>query len=59
MQNGWDRGKKIALWKHKVEFVAKTEARIGYFNEIYVTGNNDSYTYNLKCTYGKIKLAWV
>lgn len=58
MQNGWDRGKnkKIALWKHKVEVVAKTTTGIRYVDEINVTGNNDSYKYNLKCTIDEIEL---
>lgn len=46
----------LSLGEHDVEFIAKTTTGIRYVDEINVTGNNDSYKYNLKCTIDEIEL---
>lgn len=46
----------LSLGEHKLEVVAKTKTRVRYSDEINVTGNNDSYKYNLKCGITKIEL---
>ena len=46
----------LSLGEHDVEFIAKTTTGIRYSDKINVTGNNDSYKYNLKCTIDEIEL---
>ena len=46
----------LSLGEHDVEFIAKTTTGIRYSDKINVTGNNDSYKYNLKCTNDEIIL---
>ena len=46
----------LALGNHNLEVVAKTETRVRYSDTIDVTGNNDSFTYKLKCTNNAIKV---